>query len=101
MYPTIVLGFDGNVRPSPILILRDQQRPSVHFLDMEIVQLSSEIYDVKMYDKRDSRPAAIASYRKFPHFETTVSTSCKYAVLHNQLSSTLFCTPLYQTRVFC
>ena len=27
-----------------------------------------------MYDKRDSMPA-LASYRKFPHIETTVSTS--------------------------
>ena len=41
-------------------------------------------YSLKMYDKRDSMPA-LASYRKFPHIETTVSTSCKYAVLHSQL----------------
>ena len=36
------------------------------------------------YDKRDSMPA-LASYRKFPHIETTVSTSCKYAVFYSQL----------------
>ena len=86
MYPTTtVLDFDGNVRPSPISIVEDQQGPNVHFLDiMQIVQLSPGICDVKMYDKRDSMPA-LASYRKFPHIETTVSTSCKYAVFHSQL----------------
>ena len=84
MYPSTVLDFDGNVRPSPISIVRDQQGPNVHFLDMKIMQLSPRICDVKMYDKRDSMPA-LASYRKFPHIETTVSTSCKYAVFHSQL----------------
>ena len=86
MYPTTVLDFDGNVRPSPISIVQDQQGPSVHFLDMQIMQMSPGSCDVKMYDKRDrdSMPA-LASYRKFPHIETTVSTSCKYAVLHSQL----------------
>ena len=40
MYPTtVVLDFDGNVRPSPISIVQDQQGPSVHFLDMQIMQL--------------------------------------------------------------
>ena len=38
MYPTTVLDFDGNVRPSPISIVQDQQGPSVHFLDMQIMQ---------------------------------------------------------------
>ena len=78
MYPTTVLDFDGNVRPSPVSIVQDQQGPNVHFLDnMQIMQLSPGIFDVKMY--------ALASYRKFPHIETTVSTSCKYAVCHSQL----------------
>ena len=77
MYPTTVLDFDGNERPSPISIVQDQQGPNVHFLDnMQIMQLSPGICDAKMYDKRDSMPA-LASYRKFPHIETTVSTSCK------------------------
>ena len=85
MYRTTVLDFDGNVRPSPVSIVQDQQGPNVHFLDnMQIMQLSPGICDVKMYDKRDSMPA-LASYRKFPHIETTVFTSCKYAVFHSQL----------------
>ena len=85
MYPTTVLDFDGNVRPSPVSIVQDQQGPNVHFLDnMQIMQLSPGICDVKMYDKRDSMPA-LASYKKLPHIETTVSTSCKYAVFHSQL----------------
>ena len=29
-----VLDFDGNVRPSPISIVQDQQGPNVHFLDI-------------------------------------------------------------------
>ena len=37
-----------------------------------------------MYDKRDNMPA-LASYRKFPHIEKTVSTRCKYAVFYSQL----------------
>ena len=32
MYPTTVLDFEGNVRPSPISIVRDRQGPNVHFL---------------------------------------------------------------------
>ena len=38
MYPTTVREFDGSVRPSPISIVREQIGPSVHFLDMEIIQ---------------------------------------------------------------
>ena len=34
MYPTTVRGFDGGLRPFPISMLRDQQRPSIHFLDI-------------------------------------------------------------------
>ena len=97
MYPTTVLDFDGNVRPSPISIVQDQQKSNAHFLDMQIMQLSSGICDVKMHGKRDSMPA-LASYRKFPHIETTVSTSCKYAVFHE--SSLSICISLYQERLF-
>ena len=46
MYPTAVLDFDGNVRPSPISIVQDQQGPNVYFLDMQIMQLSPGICDV-------------------------------------------------------
>ena len=64
IYTSTVLDFDRNVRPSPISIVRDQQGPNVHFLDiMQIMQLSPGICYVKMYDKRDSMPA-LASYRK-------------------------------------
>ena len=60
-------------------------RTKLHFLHiMQVRQLSPGICHVKMYGKRDSMPA-LASIRKFPHIETTVSTSCKYAVLHSQL----------------
>ena len=53
------------------------------------MQLSPGICDVKMYDKQDSMPA-LASYKKFPHIETTVfpqvanmlSYTANYAVLH-------------------
>ena len=57
MCPTTVLSidFDGNVRLSPISIVQDQQGPNVHFLDnMQIMQLSPGICNVKMYDNRDS-----------------------------------------------
>ena len=37
-----------------------------------------------MYDKRYNMPT-LASYRRFPHIETTISVRCKYAVLHSQL----------------
>ena len=84
MYPTMVREFDGSVRPSPISIVRGQVRPSIHFLDMEIVQSIPGVCEVKMYDKRDNMPT-LASYRRFPHIETTISVRCKYAVLHSQL----------------
>ena len=84
MYPTTVREFDGSVRPSPISIVREQIGPSVHFLDMEIIQPLPGACEVKMHDKRDNMPA-LASYRKFPHIETTISVRCKYAILHSQL----------------
>ena len=84
MYPTTVRDFDGSVRPSPISIVREQIGPSVHFLDMEIIQPLPGVCEVKMYDKRDNMPT-LASYRKFPHIETTIAIRCKYAVLHSQL----------------
>ena len=37
-----------------------------------------------MYNKRDNMPT-LASYRRFPHIETTVSVRCKYAVLDSQM----------------
>ena len=68
MYPTTVLDFDVNVLPSPIsiVLLIDQQGPSVHFLDMQIIQLSPGICDVKMYDKRVSMPALASLKNKVP-----------------------------------
>ena len=85
MYPTTVREFDGSVRPSPISIVREKIAPSVHFLDMEIIRpLPPGICEVKMYDKRYNMPT-LASYRKFPHIETTISVRCKYAALHSQL----------------
>ena len=84
MSPTTVREFDGNVRPSPISIVREQVRPILHFLDIEKVQPFPRVCEVNMYDKRDSMPT-LASYRKFPHIETTLSVRCKYAALHSQL----------------
>ena len=56
MYPTTVREFDGSVRSSPISIVREQMGPSVHFLDMEIIQPLPGACEVKMYDKRDNMP---------------------------------------------
>ena len=85
MYPTMVREFHGSVRPSPISIVHEQVGPSIHFLDMEIIQLLPGVCSVKIYDKRDNMPT-LASYRRFPHIETTISVRRKYAVLHSQLS---------------
>ena len=84
MYPTTVREFDGSVRPSPISIVREQIGPSGHFLDMEIKQPLPGVCEVKIHDKRDNMPT-LASYRKFPHIETTISVRCNYTVLHSQL----------------
>ena len=78
MHPNYVLDFDGNVATS-----KDQV--SISWIFMQIVQLSPGICDVEMNDKRNSMPALASTYRKFPHIGTTVSTSCKYAVLRSQL----------------
>ena len=82
MYPTTVREFDSNVRRSPISIVCEHLGPSIHFLDMEILQPFPGVGAVKMYDKRDNMPTLV-SYRRFPHIETTVW--CKHAVLHSQL----------------
>ena len=84
MYPTTVREFDGSVRTSPLSIVREQIGPTIHFLDMEIIQPRPGVCEVKLYDKRDSM-TSLASYRRFPHMETTISVRCKYAVLHRQL----------------
>ena len=78
MYPTTVREFDGSVRSSPISIVREQVGPSIHVLDMEIIQPLPGVCSVKMYDKRDYMPTLV-SYRRFPHIETTISVRCKYA----------------------
>ena len=48
MYPTTVREFVGSVRPFPISIVREQIGPSIHFLDMEIIEPSPGVYKVKM-----------------------------------------------------
>ena len=50
MYLNTVREFDGSVRPSPISIVHEQIGPSVHFLDMEIIQPLPGACVVKMYD---------------------------------------------------
>ena len=83
MYFTTVCEFDGNnVRPSPISIVREQVGPSIHFLEMEIVQPFPGVCEVRMYDKRDKMPTLV-SYRMFPHIETAISIRCKYAYIVN------------------
>ena len=72
------------MRPSPILIVREQIRPSVHFLDMDIIQPLPGACEVKMYDKHDNM-STLVLYRKFPYIETTIFVRCKYSVLHSQL----------------
>ena len=84
MYPLHVRDFDGNMIANPVSIIRDQQGPRVHFLDMEIVQHRPGKSEIRMYDKRDHMPT-LAKYRKFPHIETILSVRCKYATLHSQL----------------
>ena len=84
LFRSTVRDFDGNVRPTPISIVREQSGPTVHFLDMEIIQPMPGVCEVKMFDKRNNMPT-LAAYRKFPHIETTISVRCKYAVLHSQL----------------
>ena len=56
----------------------------VYIFDMEIIQPLTGVCDVKIYYRRDNMPT-LASYRRFPHIETTISVRCKYAVLHSQL----------------
>ena len=85
MYPTTVREFDGSVWPSPISIVRERVGPSIHFLDMEIIQQPfPELCSIEMYDKRDNMPT-LTSYRRFLHIETDISVRCKYGVLHSQL----------------
>ena len=87
MYSTTVREFDGNVRLSPISIVCEQIGFIMRFLDTEILQPLPELCEVNMHNKRDNMLAHLGfvQYRKFSHIETTVSVSCKYAVLHSQL----------------
>ena len=51
---------------------------------MEILQSMPGVSQIKMYDKRDHMRTLVDD-RKYPHIETRLSNSCKYAALHCQL----------------
>ena len=84
MYAQLIRDFNNDLVPTTIALTVEQQGPSVHFLDMEVVPNGFGKTDLKIYDKRDGMPV-LASYRKFPHVETKLSEKCLYAVFHSQL----------------
>ena len=84
MYPVYVEDVDGEEIKDPVSIVKEQERSSVHFRDMEIFQSTPGVSQIKMYDKRDNM-GMLEDYRNYPHIETRLSNSCKYATLHCQL----------------
>ena len=84
MYPLYVKDVNGEEIDNPISIIKEQTGDTVHFLDMEILQSIPGVSQIKMYDKRDHMET-LENYRRYPHVETRLLTSCKYATLHCQL----------------
>ena len=79
-----VKDVDGEERENPLSIVKEQAGSSVHFLDMEILQSTHGVSQIKVHDKRDD-VGTLEDYRKYPRIETRLSNSCKYATLYCQL----------------
>ena len=84
MYPEYVEDIDREEVENPVSIIKEQARSIVHFLDLEILQSTPGVSQIKIYDKRDHM-GTLEDIRKYPHIETKLSNSCNYATLHCQL----------------
>ena len=84
MYPEHILNDQGEQVANPVSITKEQRGQTVHFLDMEILQSTPGVSQIRMYDKRDHM-ATLKQYRRYPHIETRLSKKCLFATLHCQL----------------
>ena len=58
---------DGEEIENPVVdIVKEQAGSSVHFLDMEILQSTPGVSQIKIYDKRDHM-GTLEDYRRYPH----------------------------------
>ena len=53
MYPEHILDDEGAQVANPVSINKEQRGQTVHFLDMEILQSTSGVSQIRMYDTRD------------------------------------------------
>ena len=84
MYPEHTLDDEGEQVANPVFITKEQRGQTVHFLDMEILQSTPGVSQIRMYDKRDHMET-LKQYRRYRHIETRLSKKCLYATLHCQL----------------
>ena len=73
MYPVYVEDVDREEIENPVSIVKEPAGSTVHFLDMEILQSTPGVSQIKMYDKRDQM-GTVEDYRKYPPRETRLST---------------------------
>ena len=54
MYPVYVEDvFDGEAIENPVSIVKEPAGSTIHFLDMDILQSTPGVSQIKMYDKRE------------------------------------------------
>ena len=73
MYPEYILDDEGEQVANPVVsITKEQRGQTVHFLDMEILQSTPGVSQIRMYDKRDDMET-LEQNRRYPHIETRLS----------------------------
>ena len=84
MYPKHILDDEGEQVTNPVSITKEQRGQTVHLLDIDIIQSTPGVSQIRMYDKRDHMET-LKQYRRYRHIETRSSKKCLYATLHCQL----------------
>ena len=69
MHPEHILDDEGEQVANPVSITKEQRGQTVHFLDMEVLQSTPGVSQIRMYDERD-HIATLKQYRRYPHIET-------------------------------
>ena len=69
MYPEHLLRDEGEQFANPVSTTKEQRGPTVHFLDMDTLQSTPGVSQIRVYDKRDHM-ATLKQYRRYPHIET-------------------------------
>ena len=82
-YPEHILDDEGEQVAHPVSITEEQRVQTVHFLNVEILQSTPGVSQIRVYDKRD-HIETLKQYRGYPHIENRLSKKCLHETLHRQ-----------------